>query len=267
MREDPGKGSLFDDLRNFLQRIAGFDENEAAIYALGIERGVITTRDAMGATKLRQTTAGEILRRLSKRGFFRASISEAGGKGGRGHAQRFAVENPKTALKIVLESIDRFQDLLGQIDEHLEVIGSQGSVDEEMWELSPDTLVSQFVASVGSCSSSVKVVSNDCSWVSSDEIREAFKAASVRGVMITVRAAHVSAKDSETLSGCGVRLEELRARGQPFALVDDRILYLPVKTGSLRSEYSGMCTSNPYLVGNFLSLFENLSSSRRRTGK
>src|SRR3989442_6521619 len=126
MTEDPGKGSLFDDLRNFLQRIAGLDENEAAIYALGIEKGVITTRDAMTATNLRQTTAGEILRRLSKRGFFRATVQEPGTRGGRGHAQKFTAESPRVALRNILDNIDRFRELLGPLDEHMEYTSAQG---------------------------------------------------------------------------------------------------------------------------------------------
>lgn len=260
----PEQRRLLDEFKNLLQEVARLDANEAAIYAIGIEKGTITTRDAMNATNLRQTTSGEILRRLSKLGFFRASVREPGGKGGRGHAQKFTAENPRVALRNILDSVGRFRELLGPLDEHVEYLATQSGSDEEMWELSAETLQQHFATSIASCSASVKIVSNDCSWVAADEILEALKAASDRGIQIIVKAAQVSDQYAEKLVQRGVHLQLAKHRGQPFALIDDRLLYLPVRSGALKPEYSGLTTSNPYMVNNFLSVFDNISSERRR---
>jgi len=265
MTERPEQRRLLDDFKKLLQEVARLDANAAAIYAAGIEKGTITTRDAMNATNLRQTTAGEILRRLSKRGFFRATVQEPGTRGGRGHAQKFTAESPRVALRNILDNIDRFRELLGPLDEHMEYTSAQGGSNEEMWQLSAETLEQHFAATVASCSLSVKIASNDCSWVAEDEILKALKSASARDIPITVRAAQISTQHAEKLGQCGVRVEVVKHRGQPFALIDDRVLYIPVRTGALKSEYSGLTTSNPYTVGNFLSQFDNLSTERRRT--
>lgn len=247
----------FAELKGLLKSVAGLSGNEAAIYALGLERGVITTRDVTEATVLRQTTAGGILKRLTGRGFFTVTVGHEGAKGGRGRGQKFRAVNPRRVLKSTLEGFTRFEDLLGVVDEHMDVLEAEEGVDEEVWRITPEALENHFCGALASASSSVEISSNDCSWVALDGVLDALHEAHKRGAKVEVLTAQVADRERKKLEANDIAPRVVENSGQPFALIDKSVLYLAIRSGQLSIRYGALYTKNPYLVANFRSTFDN----------
>ena len=244
---------LFAEFEALLTTVGGLGQAEAAVYALGVKLGTLTTGDVVRGVKgLRQNTAGDVLRRLSKDGYFAATPAEAGAKGGRGHAQRFRVIPPQIVLQTQLNALGRFRDVLNELAEHLETLPPVAGDDEELWRLTPNALLAHFCGSVSAARKTVLIHSNDCSWVAEEQVLRSLVEARKRGVRIRVFAAALTEAHRTAFLKRGISCSGRQPRGQPFAIIDGEALYLPIRLGQLRSEYGAIFTRNPYVVGNFV---------------
>ncbi len=255
--DEKSKGvELFSELRQLLQVIAGMDSTEAAIYVLGLERGVITTREAMAFTNGQQTTAGSVLRRLTGRGFFEKTLGEEKAKGGKGHGQKFRAVRPGSALKGVLGGYGRLQELLGAIDEHMDYMAQQDILEDEVWQIPTNVSIEHLCGSIASAEKSIRISSNDCSWALDEDIFRAIKEAAGRKLVIEVVVSKVSEVESTRLMSLGLTPRIAPDPSQPFALIDGKALYQSIRFGQTSTHYGALFTKNPYMVRNHISSFE-----------
>jgi hypothetical protein len=253
---DPERlAKLLGEFQTLLSTAGGMEPQLAAIYALGIEKGTITSGDVVARMpKIRQNTAGDALRRLSKLGFLTPTVPEQGTHGGRGHAQRFQVVPPQLILRGQVDRLERFRDVMNEIAEHLELLPPRQADEDGLWQLSPSALLSHFCGEAGGATKSIEIHSNDCSWISEQQVLDALRAAKARGVRVSVFATELTSNQRATFKRFGISRVSRQQRGQPYAILDQTALYLPVRVGQLRSEYGAVFTKNSYWVKNFVNL-------------
>ena len=240
----------------------GLDEIDATIYALGLKKGIITSSDVAEETKLRQPTAGDRLRRLSSKGFFEVTphVGETPASG-RGHPRKYRVVHPRIALKDLLKEYDKLPPTLGLIDQHFEVLAESTGQEGDLWLLQPEKIALEKASMMlRGAERSIKIYSHDCTWFWDEGIKNALKDAISRGVTVQVLATNPERKITKGLASINAELYILDFRGPPFCLIDDSLLILPKKEGTLRTQYSLISTNGRYLVDNFGKMYVKLLS-------
>lgn len=246
----------FGEVANFLVVTGLLDDANAKIYALGLRKFSITTADVIREfPEMRQTTAGDCLRRLSRLGYFENTPSDSKSKG---KAKKFRSIAPRIALKRIMEQSSRLPESIAMIDEHFEHHMESANEEEEIWLVQSEKASFLKGASIiKSAKKSIKMFSNDCSWFNDDGIRSALEHLVKRNVSIIVKA-NPGQRESEGLKAIGVRIISVKEKGPPICIVDDRILLQVTMVGSVRTRYNLMTTSQPYTVRKHLELFESL---------
>lgn len=262
MRELNGGSTYFDRIRRFLTKCGIMDESEASIYVLGLEKGVLTTRMVQETQGIRQSTAGDRLRRLSKAGYFEETPPKGGG---RGRARKFRVVSPRTALSEILVGFRGFEEDLALVDEHLELLGDI-EPEEEVWISSPQNVALKSLKDlVESATDSIQISSHDCTWLEEPELASALRLATEKNVQVTVLANRLGKEVTrEKFSAVKIiEILESKTKGPAFLIVDSKTIVLPLKQRGISSEYHGLKITNKDLVERFLKLFEETAAKER----
>ena len=250
-------------LKALLEKIELLPADEAAVYAEAVRKGLVTTSDAARVSHQDRSKAGVTLRRLAEKGFVRERVREAATRGGRGHGDVYSVLPPKEALKEKIEAFEDLRDLANRLDQHLELLAGQGERDEDIWRLDPPALVATIVAAIGSAAVGIEIASNDCSWIERSEVLTSLEAAKKRGLRVTVYATSLRAGDKNRLRSCGAAVRTIEGKIQPFLLVDRRVLFVPVRMGSIATDYGALQTSNRYMLDNHSAMIDRMNEGRK----
>ncbi len=256
----------FSQLKTLLEKIGLLPSDEAAVYAEAVRKGSVTTSDAGRVAHQDRSKAGTTLRHLAEKGFLRERVRESTTRGGRGHGDVYSVLPPKEALKDKLEATEDLRALADRLDQHLELLAAEGEQDEDVWRLHPSALAPTIIAAIGAAAAGIEVVSNDCSWIDRPDVLSALGNARRRGLRVTVYASALRATDKGRLRSHGLTVKSIEGRTQPFLLVDRRVLFIPIRMGSITTDYGALQTANRYMVDN-QSAFVDRVSDGRRVGK
>lgn len=258
----------FTVVKTFLTVSGKLDEMDATIYALGLKKGIITSSDVVEETKLRQPTSGDRLRRLASKGFFEVTphVGEAPASG-RGHPRKYRVVHPRIALKDLLKAYDELRPTLNLIDQHFEVLAESTGQEGDLWLIQPQkTALKKASAMLRGAERSIKIYSHDCTWFWDEGIKNALRDVISRGVTVQVLATNPDRKITKGLASINAELYLLDFLGPPFCLIDDSLLILPKREGTLRTRYSLILTNDGYLVDNFSKMYVNLLSYSKPQG-
>jgi len=250
-------------LKALLEKIELLPTDEAAVYAEAVRKGSVTTSDAARVSHQDRSKAGVTLRRLAEKGYVRERVREAATRGGRGHGDVYSVLPPKEALKEKFEAFENLRDLANRLDQHLELLAGQGERDEDVWRLDPPALFATIVASIGSAAVGIEIVSNDCSWIERPDVLTGLEDAKKRGLRTTVYATALRAGDRSRLRSCGLTVKTIKGKIQPFLLVDRRVLFVPVRMGSIATDYGALQTSNRYMLDNHSAMIDEMNEGRK----
>ena len=260
--EEDRKVYPFMMVRTFLITSGKLDEKDATIYALGLKKGTITSSDVVEATGLRQSTSGNRLKRLASRGFFEVTphVGEAPASG-RGYPRKYRVLNPRMVLKDLLDGFRELSPALDLIDQHLEVLAESKAEEGELWMIQPQKIALRKTSAIlKGAERTIKICGHDCTWFQDDGIRNALKDATSRGVAVQVLATNPDKKTVKGLVNINTELYLHDFPCIPFCLVDDFILILPKKGGTLRMQYYLISTTDRYIVDNFSHMYIKLLS-------
>jgi sugar-specific transcriptional regulator TrmB len=258
------QAALFDELRKAIEGIGALDDNEAKAYAHALGHGMrITSRDAMRILKCGQPTALSVLQRLASKGFLRAALTEKAVRARRGSPHAFQAVDPRVALKDFVARYEKLQLALDILDEHGDAIAEQETGDEDTWKVPPEEAKEQFCQAIRVSTSCVKMVCNDCSWVYKDGILDALAEASGRGVAVTILAYMAEDGVKHKIESKGLRVKPAAHKNQPFAIIDDKIVYTPVRFGKVSTDFGAHYTSNPYVVQNHIEQFHGQQEAAR----
>jgi len=255
-------------VKTFLAASGKLDELDATIYALGLKEGTITSSDVALATGLRQTTSGDRLRRLASKGFFEVTphVGKAPASG-RGHPRKYRVVHPRIVLEDLLKRYDELQPALEIIDQHLEVLAESTEQEGDLWLIWPQKIaLKEGSAMLRGAERSIKIYSHDCTWFWDEGIKNTLKDAISRGVTVQVLATNPDRKIARGLASINAELYILDFLGPPFCLIDDFLLLLAKREGTLRVQYSLISTNEGYLVDNFSKMYVKLLSYSKPYG-
>lgn len=250
-------------LKALLERIELLPADEAAVYAEAVRKGLVTTSDAARVSHQDRSKAGGMLRRLAEKGFVRERVREATTRGGRGHGDVYSVLPPKEALRDKIEAFEELRDLANRLDQHLELLAGQGERDEDVWRLEPAAVVATIVAAIGVAAVGIEIASNDCSWIERPEVLASLVDARRRGLHISIYATALGAGDKSRLRPCGAAIIAIKGKIQPFLLVDRRVLFVPVRMGSIATDYGALQTSNRYMLENHSAMIDRMNERRK----
>jgi sugar-specific transcriptional regulator TrmB len=266
--EEAEEDKSFIVVKAFLTISGKLDEMDATIYALGLKEGIITSSDVAMATGLRQTTSGDRLKRLASKGFFEVTphVGETPASG-RGHPRMYRVVHPRIVLGDVLKINDELRPALDIIDQHLEVIAESAGQEGDLWLIQPQKIALKKASTMlRGAERSIKIYSHDCTWFWDEEIKNAMKDAISRGVTVQVLATNPDRKIAKGLASMNAELYILDFQGPPFCLIDDFLLILPKREGTLHMQYSLISTNARYLVDNFCEMYVKLLSCSKPYG-
>lgn len=244
-----------------LQAFAGLDDIDAKIYALGLEKFMVMSRDVVQELGLSQSTAGDRLVALANRGFFLPTAAPPGG-GGRKSGRLYKVVSPRQALSGKLQRVNEFMEQLQLIDEHLEVLADKQPRRDEIFRIAPDVLAPHFESQAKSAKATIKVASNDCSWIEDPDVRRILREAAAQGTKVFVSLRETSEPVEEFLNSIGAEIRRRPNETVTFALLDDEQLYIAHREGRLNTRYAAQYTANPDLVNKFVRLFDGAASSQ-----
>jgi hypothetical protein len=250
------------DFEKGLASVGGLEPVLARVYALGLSRLMITTRDVALFLNCPQNTAGHHLDKLVEQGYFLVTPATKSG-GGRGSGRVFRVVSPRVALADRLEAFSAFSQGIALIDEHLEIQASDRPPSSEIWKVASALLPRHLARSCGTAVHSIKVACNDLSWAEEPGAVEALVTAKKRGVKVEIFAHGTAKSRRRSLRQRGIRVRNARAKCPVFLLLDSSSLYLPFKEGTIAGRYSALYTSNDYLVKSHEDLFESLRGEKR----
>jgi len=249
-------------LKKFLAASGTLDESDATIYALGLKKGTITSSDAAEATGLRQTTSGGRLKRLASKGFFEVTphVGETPASG-RGYPRKYRVVHPRIVLKDLFDMFETLLPKMDIIDQHLEVQAESTSEEGNLWLLRPQRVaLRRGSVMLRGAERSIKIYGHDCTWCNGKNIMNALKDAAAKGILVQVLATNPDKKVTKVLMSIKAELYVLDFPGIPFCLVDDSILIMPRKEGTLQTQYSLIFTNDKYMVEHFGKLYVKLLS-------
>lgn len=253
----------FNELKKFLIEAVKLEEKDAAIYILGLRKGIITSGDVIDAhivPRARQNTAGDHLRRLRHDGYFESGPEEENRRG-KGRARKYKATPPEIVLKEPLELYKGLNQILGEIDEHREVLSETSELDEDIWILKSQKIgMQQFASMIRGARKSIKIYSHDCTWFEEPSVSNALRNAKQNKVGIQVFATNPDERIVKGLKKIG-DIARTKTRFVPFCIVDDSILLLPCKGGVFANEYFVVSTRQKYLVDNFVETFNSLQKS------
>ena len=249
-------------LKSFLAISGRLDETDATIYALGLKKCTITSSDVEEATGLRQTTSGGRLKRLASKGFFELTphVGETPASG-RGYPRKYRVVHPRIVLKDLFDMFGTILPKMDIIDQHLEVQAERTTEEGNLWLLRPQRVaLRKGSVMLRGAERSIKIYAHDCSWCNDESIMNALEHATSKGISVQVLATKPDKKVAKFLKGIKAELYVLDFPGMPFCLVDDLVLIVPRKEGTLRAQYSIISTNDKYMVEHFGKLFVKLLS-------
>lgn len=249
-------------LKKFLATSGTLDEVGATIYALGLKKGIITSSDVAEATGLRQPTSGGRLKRLASKGFFELTphVGETPASG-RGYPRKYRVVHPRIVLKDLFDMFGMLLPKMDIIDQHLEVQAEHTSEEGNLWLLRPQKVaLRRGSVMLRGAERSIKIYGHDCTWCNSENILNALKGAVSKGISVQVLATKPDKKIAKVLMGMQAELYILDFPGIPFCLIDDSILIVPRKEGTLQTQYSIISTNDKYMVEHFGKLYVKLLS-------
>jgi len=252
----------FREVATFLVEIGKLDQQDANIYALGLRNFVITTSDVVKAKLAsRQNSAGGRLQNLSRLGFFQSTPQDSHRKN---MPKKFRAIRPSVALQSIFASVNQLKESLAMIDEHYEnpekAINPQDL--EELWlTQSEDASISEAARTIRTATKSLKICSNDCTWIRAPEIEDALKYASKKAEIVVV--ANPDQDAAVMLKGIGVKLFLRKETGIPFCIVDDKILMMVSQFGGARPRNFLTSTKQEYMVKKQLALFKDFSRHSR----
>jgi sugar-specific transcriptional regulator TrmB len=249
----------FDALMAFIIEAGKLEKTDAAIYILGLKKGVITSGDIVDASIIsRQTTAGDRLRKLSNAGYFEAVLKELNRRG-QGRARKFKASPPQVVLRELLEMYQGVNQVLETVNEHREVLSEADPPDDEIWLIKPQkTAMHQVATVIGNAQTSVKIYSHDCSWFRVAAITNALVKARGNKIKISVIATNPNEQIEKWLKKIGGDLQNTKLPCVPFCVVDDATLFLPCAGGVLGNDYFVIKTKQRYLVDDFVEMFETM---------
>lgn len=255
-------------LKQFLVESGKLDEPDASIYILGLNMGVITSRDVINEMSgITQSTAGEHLNKLANEGYFKRTPSEGSDyKGGRGHVIKYAVIAPKLKLKELFGLYDEIKANIGRIDEHLEVLAdNKTETGEDIWIIKPFKIALQEICKyIRGASISIKIYSHDCHWFEDSELMKSIKTVLDKKIPVEIITNSIKKNMAGEMRNMGVKLKRTRTRHVSFCLIDDSLLLLPLKTEKLSNQYIALALSNRHFIADCSDFFREISNKRRR---
>lgn len=248
----------FSELISFLTEATSLDDTDARIYALGLKKGIITSGDVVDEKLIpRQTTAADRLRRLANKRFFEHTLDEPRMRG-KGHAKKYRAIPPQAALRDLLERYSGIQACIEKIKEHRELLSETAKLEDEIWLLkSQKVAINRVAAIIGSAKESVKIFSHDCTWHSNERIRKSLSKVVANRVNVEIFATEPNERIVKGLEKMGIPVTKISVAYLPFCLIDNSLLLLPCKGGTLSTEYFVILTRQKYLVDNFIKTFNS----------
>ena len=107
---------------------------------------------------------------------------------------------------------------------------------------------------------SIKIYGHDCTWCNDESIMNALKDAASKGILVQVLATGPDEGVAKVLMNIKVELYVIDFPGIPFCLIDDSMLIIPRKEGTLQTQYSIISTNDKYMVDHFGNLYVKLLS-------
>lgn len=266
--EETRKDLPFIVVRMFLVTSGKLDEKDATIYALGLKKGTITSSDVAEATGLRQTTSGNRLRRLASKGFFEVTphVGEAPASG-RGYPRKYRVIHPRMVLKDLLVGFNELGPALDLIDQHLEVLAESKVEEGELWLIQPQEMAFRKASAIlRGAERTIKIFGHDCTWFRDEGIRNTLKDAVSRGVTVQVLAINPDKTAARGLVNINAELYLHDFPCIPFCLVDDFLLILPKRGGTVWMQYYLIFTTDRYIVDNFSRMYVKILSCSKPYG-
>ena len=245
----------FKEVAAFLVDIGTLNPIDADIYALGLKKFIITTADVIHEfPKIRQNTAGGRLQWLARNGYFENTLSDATKKKA---PKKFKAVQPSVTMKNILSASARLNKSLAIIEEYYENPSQSIGLSEEddIWQASSEEIsISRGANMIRDTKQSVKICSNDCSWMKEPEIEEALKAVSGR-IPVTV-VANPDQEVAKELKKLGVELRRAKDIGIPFSILDDKTLLLVGRVGAVRARHTLLTTRQTYMVNKQREVFD-----------
>lgn len=253
----------FGEIAMFLVTAGKLDQTKASIYALGLNKLIITSKDVVKETDLRQNTAGDYLRVLAKNGYFETVPSDSSHKGA---IKKYKAIPPSLALKDLIEKTKQLPETLAMIQEHLETQSESLNEEDDIWLIqSQEASIAKGLHTIKNAKKSVRICSNDCSWFSDDSVRDTLRSVLKKKIPVTVIA---NPNDSivKKMNQMGIEVRILRNTGIPYCIVDESILMQVTETGSVKKRYNLIITRQPYMVKHQLAQFEALLNHTKKGG-
>lgn len=244
---------FFKAFRDALSRPATLTPDEAAAYAVALQHGKVSSPLLKSRLSFAAGKASQILAALASKNFLEAEVREEGGKVRRGRAVSYKPIHPKIALKDHLAEHEDLRVAMDRVDEHLSALAEQEDIDELMWSVPPKATPDKLCAAINAALSSISIMSNDCSWVTMDGVLDALAEARRRGVAVTVIAYGVPEAVATKIGSRGVRLHRTSHKHAPFAVLDEKTVYLPLSVGM---RPACLHTSNPQTVQTYTEQFK-----------
>jgi sugar-specific transcriptional regulator TrmB len=245
MPDGSDRATLFKDLRELLHVPPPLTRDEAAVYALALQKGVISSPEVTDYLGTKPPRASELLSQLVRKKFLEAEVREEGGKVRKNKAVRYRPVHTKIALKDYLARFDQLKLALEHIDEHLTTLAEQEDIDESFWKVPPEATPAHLCSRINAAGSSINILCNDCTWAQMDGVLDALAEARQRGVAVTVLAFGVHETVAKRVQARGIRLLRAPFKNVPMAIIDEKSVYLhhPIATQS-----GCLHTSNPRTV-------------------
>jgi sugar-specific transcriptional regulator TrmB len=245
MADGTDRAVLFKDLRDLLHVPPSLTRDEAAVYALALQKGLISSREVTEYLSMKSARASGLLTQLVRKKFLEVEVREEGGKARRNKPVRYKPIHPKIALKDYISKHDQLRLALEHVDEHLTTIAEQEDIDESVWKVPPESTPAHLTARINAARSSIYILCNDCTWAQMEGVLDALAEAGRRGVAVTVVAFGVHDAVAKRILARGIKLFRAPFKNTPSAIVDQKSVYLhyPVATAS-----GCLYTSNPQTV-------------------
>lgn len=147
------------------------------------------------------------------------------------------------------------------IDQHLEIRAESTGEEGDLWLLRPQRVaLRRGSVMLRGAEHSIKIYGHDCTWYNDRGILNALKNVTSRGILVQVLATNPNKKVVKHLTNIKAELYVLDFPGLPFCLIDDSILIMPRKEGTLQTQYSLIFTNDKYMVDHFGRLYVKLLS-------
>ncbi len=260
---------ILEEIRQFLTNHLGYSNDEASVYLFGLDEGTITSGSvSKGVSKLRTSSAKDILERLASQGLFQQTPRKggpSGTEGSKGYTTYYRVIPPAQAFDRFSQEYAKFKSNIEKIGEHLEIISESEPHSSEVWLTRQHKIAAvQGAGIIRSAKRSVKIYGHDCSWLANPELKDAVAKAASRHVRVDIIATSLTRSINKAIRESGIKPKLTGFVAIPFCIVDDNHLLIPHPSGEFKREFGLLSTTNQYMVGNFVKMFASMNGQKGR---